>query len=185
MLKRMIVSALTVAMTAFVLIGCGGPPEQEIAKAKAAAKKASEAKAADYASESFAKAEAKMKEADGLVAKKEWDKSKAAYVEAEKLYNEAATAAPAGMEQVKTSTDDFIKNCETTWTKNEKAMMAAAGKLKAADKKEVETTYAGCKAKLEEAKKQFAAGDFKASRATADEAAMMYGKINEKLTAKK
>lgn len=172
MLKRMILAGLAVA----VLIGCGGPPKEEIEKAKTAKANADKVNAAVYAKEAYDAAATLNKDADELIKKSEFDKAKAKLIEAIKKYDEAAKAAPENMKnmaaEMKTAVENFKKDWEAYG--KDKAVAAAVKKMKKDDAKKyndakaaiegmvkdtegmIETDPAGAKAKMDEINAKFA-----------------------------
>lgn len=125
---------LALGLAAFVLIGCGGPPKEEIEKANKAKVAADAAKAADYAKETYDAAMASMTAGSDAVKKSEWDKAKKSYMEAGAKFTAAAAEAPAKMEEMKTAAtakvDELKKMMEATG-KDKMVMAAMKGKNKA------------------------------------------------------
>jgi hypothetical protein len=141
MVKR---TLLALGLAAFVLIGCGGPPKEDIEKAGKAKVAADAAKAADYAKETYDAAVASMTAGADAVKKSEWEKAKKAYMEAGTKFTAAAAEAPAKMKEMQDATTakvaDLKKMMEAT-AKDKMVMAAMKGKDKAkfeAMKKEAE-----------------------------------------------
>ncbi len=136
MLKRIVVTAMAIAFPVMLLVGCGGPPKEDIEKTAMNKKKAMEAKADSYSKDMFDAAAAAETAGADAVKKSDWDKAKKSYMDAAKKYDDAAKAAPEGM---KKATDDATAMA-TTMNKDmetmnkDKAMMAMAMKMKKEDK---------------------------------------------------
>ncbi len=131
MLKR---TLLALGLAAFVLIGCGGPPKEDIEKATKAKASADAVKAADYAKETYDAATAAMTAGAEAVKKSEWDKAKKAYMEAGAKFTAAATEAPAKMKEMAdaaTAKVADLKKMATEIVKDKGVMAALKGKDKA------------------------------------------------------
>ncbi|MBL7995724.1 hypothetical protein JNM05_10170 [bacterium] len=131
MVKR---TLLALGLAAFVLIGCGGPPKEDIEKAGKAKVAADAAKAADYAKETYDAAAKSLNDGVEAVKKSEWEKAKKAYMDATAKFTAAAAEAPAKMEEMKTAAtakvDELKKMMEATG-KDKMVMAAMRGKDKA------------------------------------------------------
>lgn len=174
MLKRIVLSMMALSLAAFVLIGCGGPPKEDMDKATMAMKKAVEAKADMYAKDMYEAGDKAMKEGAELVKKNEFDKAKAKYMEATKQFDAAAKAAPDAMNAMKAEVEKAIADFETAWTAGEKDMMKKMGMAKKDDKAKMDKMMTDAKAKLAEAKEKAAAGDYVAAKAAIEEAGKMH-----------
>lgn len=142
MVKR---TLLALGLAAFVLIGCGGPPKEDMEKATKAKASADAVKAADYAKENYDAASAAMTAGSDAVKKSEWEKAKKAYMDATAKFNAAAAEAPGKMKEMQDAATakvaDLKKMMEAT-AKDKMVMAAMKGKDKAkfeAMKKEAET----------------------------------------------
>jgi len=142
MVKR---TLLALGFAAFILIGCGGPPKEDIEKANKAKASADAVKAADYAKENYDAATASMTAGSDAVKKSEWDKAKKAYMEAGAKFTAAATEAPAKMKEMQdaaTAKVEELKKMMEATAKDKMVMKAMNGKDKAkfaAMKTEAET----------------------------------------------
>ena len=168
MLKR-IVLGMT-ALTVMVLIGCGGPPTEDINKATAAKKTADGANAAMYVKDQYDAATASMTAGEAAVKAKEWDKAKKAYMEAAKAFDAAAKAAPAAHDAMKAEITDRIAKADENHAKMEKdkAMMASMMKLKKEDKAKADNMVKECKAAVAAAKEALAKDDLMAAKEALD-----------------
>lgn len=131
MLKRIL---LALSIAAFVLIGCGGPPKEDIEKAGKAKVAADAAKAADYAKETYDAAAASMTAGADAVKKSEWEKAKKAYMEAGAKFTAAAAEAPAKMKEMQdaaTAKVADLKKMAADVAKDKMVMAAMKGKDKA------------------------------------------------------
>ncbi len=139
----MILSGLAVA----VLVGCGGPPKEEIEKAKASKAAADKVNAAVYSADAYNAAATLDKDAQELIKKSEFDKAKAKLIEAIKKYDEAAKAAPENMKTMGEETKKAIADFKAAWEAYGKDKVAAAAVKKM--KKDEAKTYADAKAAIE------------------------------------
>jgi hypothetical protein len=133
MLKRIVVLAMAVVLPVVVLIGCGGPPKEDIEKATKAKAAADAAKADVYSKDSYDAAMAAWKEGTDLDKKSDFGKSKVKYQEAAKKFDEAAKAAPDNMKKAQddaTAMVATLKAAKEAYGKDKKAMMAAKGMKK-------------------------------------------------------
>ena len=131
MLKR---TLLALGLAAFVLIGCGGPPKEDMEKAKKAQVAADAVKAADYVKETYEAATAAVKAGEEANKKSEWDKAKKAYMEAGAKFTAAATEAPAKMKEMAdaaTAKVADLKKMAAEIVKDKGVMAALKGKDKA------------------------------------------------------
>ena len=131
MLKR---TLLALGLAAFVLVGCGGPPKEDIEKAGKAKVAAEAAKAADYAKENYDAAVAAMTAGAEAVKKSEWEKAKKAYMDAAAKFTAAAAEAPAKMKEMQdaaTAKVADLKKMAGEVAKDKMVMAAMKGKDKA------------------------------------------------------
>lgn len=168
MLKRILLSATALAVV--VLIGCGGPPTEDINKATAAKKAADGANAAMYVKDQYDAATASMTAGEAAVKAKDWDKAKKAYMEAAKAFDAAAKAAPGAHDALKAELTDRLAKAEEGHAKMEKdkAMMASMMKLKKEDKAKADNMVKECKAAVAAAKEALAKDDLMAAKEALD-----------------
>ncbi len=168
MLKRILLSITALAV--MVLIGCGGPPTEDINKATAAKKAADGVNAATYAKEQYDAATKAWTDGEAAVKAKEWDKAKKAYMESTKQFDAAAKAAPGNHDAMKAEITDRIAKAEENHAKMEKdkALMAMIMKLKPADKAKADNMKKECKAAIAAAKDALAKDDLMAAKEALD-----------------
>lgn len=131
MLKRIL---LALSISAFVLIGCGGPPKEDIEKANKAKVAADAVKAADYAKETYDAAVALTVAGKEAEKKSEWDKEKKAFMDATAKFTAAATEAPVKMKEMQdaaTAKVADLKKMAADVAKDKMVMAAMKGKDKA------------------------------------------------------
>ncbi len=133
MLKRIVVLAMAVVLPVVVLVGCGGPPKEDIEKATKARAAADAAKADVYSKDSYDAAMAAWKEATDLDKKSDFGKSKVKYQEAAKKFDEAAKAAPDNMKKAQDDATAMVASMKASMDahgKDKKMMMAVKGMKK-------------------------------------------------------
>jgi len=181
MLRRIVLG--TTALALMVLIGCGGPPTEDINKAKAAKTAADGASAAMYVKDTYDAATASMTAGETAVKAKEWDKAKKAYMEAAKQFDAAAKAAPDAMAAMKTELMDRMAKADEGHMKmgKDKAMMA---KIKMMKK---EGMVKECEAAVAAAKEALAKepADLMAAKEALDKDDAIHAELTALMTAKK
>ena len=144
MLKKIVL--MTSALALFVLVGCGGPPNEEIAKAKAAKATADAAKADMYAKDAYDAGTKAWNDGEAAVKGKEWDKAKKAYAESAKQFDAAAKAAPAGHDAMKADLTARLAKLEADHNdKAQKDMMKKMATMKKDDKMKMDKMMKDCK----------------------------------------
>lgn len=142
---------IAVGMTAAAIIifmGCGGPPQQEINKAKTARASADAAKASFYVKDTYGLAVMAWNDGEAAVKAKEWDKARKAYADAVRQFDEAAKAAPAGHDSMKKELADRMDGMLEDHMKMIKEMDAAAAKMKKEDKAKLDKLMLDCQATM-------------------------------------
>lgn len=185
MLKRIILATTALAVT--VLIGCGGPPTEDINKATAAKKSADEVNAATFVKEQYDAASASMTAGEAAVKAKEWDKAKKAYMEAAAKFGEAAKAAPAAKDAMKAELTDRLAKAEENHAKmsKDKVMAAAMMKLDKDMKAKAENMKKECAAAIAAAKDALAKDDLMAAKDALDKDDSIHKDMTAMLSAKK
>jgi hypothetical protein len=172
MLKRYVVVFAIFALLVF--IGCAKPPEQEIQKANTAIEAARTAEAEEYIPDAFQvamdtlrAAEAAKTEADGKFALfRSYGKSKALYISAEALANQAVTAAAEEKERVKAEVTNLLTQAEAVLDSANAALKKAPrGKGSKADIELIKSDLAVAQTSFDEANNDFNAGKYKVAQA--------------------
>lgn len=161
---------MTSALALMIVIGCGGPPQEEINKAKANKAAAETAKADVYATDQYdagAKAWVAAEEA-GFV--KDWAKAKKDYAEAARLFDVAAKAAPAGHDQMKNDVSKAIADFDTKMGAGNKDMASKMKTMKKEDKAAMDKAGKECAALSAEAKDMLGKDDISGAKDKIDEA---------------
>jgi hypothetical protein len=157
-----------------MVVGCSKPPEQEMTAATQAFDAAKMAEAPGYAPDAYRVASdtlnaamALKKEADGkFVLFRSYSKSKAMYVRAQTLANEAATKAAAEKEKVRLEVTDMLTQAKALWDSADVALKKAPrGKGSKADIELIKTDLAAAKTAFDDANADFTAGKYKAAKA--------------------
>jgi hypothetical protein len=176
MLKKLIVAGLALA-----IIGCAGEPKEQKMKASKAKETADAAKAEFFAGETYTAGVTAWTDAEAASGKKEFDKAKKGYMEAEAKFKAAAAEVPDAMAKMKEELTAKIAMVEEEHTKMmaDKAMMKKVGMLKKDDKAKADQMMADCKADVAAAKEALAADDLMMAKEKLDADA----KIHEELTA--
>jgi hypothetical protein len=151
MLKRMVVMAMALTFAVTMLIGCGGPPKEEMEKVKTSKANADKVNAAVYSKEAYDAAAALEKDASEMIKKSEFDKAKAKLIEAIKKYDEAGKAAPDNMKKMGEDAKAAIAAFKTEWEAYGKDKVAAAAVKKM--KKDEAAKYTTLKTEIETAVK--------------------------------
>lgn len=156
MLKKLIVAGLALA-----LIGCAGEPKAEKMKASKAKEAADAAKAEFYAGETYTAGVTAWTDAEAAVAKKEFDKAKKGYMEAEAKFKAAAAEVPDAMNKMKEELTAKMTAMEEEHTKMmaDKAMMKKIGMMNKDDKAKADKMMNDCKEAMAAAKEALASGD--------------------------
>lgn len=168
MLRRIVLG--TTALAVMVLIGCGGPPTEDINKAKANKTAADGANASVYAKDQYDAGVKAWNDGEAAVKAKEWDKAKKAYMEAGKQFDAAAKAAPGAHDAMKAELTDRLAKAEENHAKMEKdkAMAASMMKLNKDNKAKAENMKKECKAAVAAAKDALAKDDLMAAKDALD-----------------
>ncbi len=171
MLKK--ITLMTSALALMIIIGCGGPPTEEINKAKAAKATADAANAGTYAKDQYDAGTKAWMDGEAAVKGKEWDKAKKAYATAATQFDAAGKAAPAGHDAMKA--DLTARMAKLAADHNDKAMADMKKKMatmKKDDKMKMDKSMADCKANEAAAADLIAKDDLvgAAEKITADEA---------------
>ena len=127
------IALMTSALALMIIVGCGGPPTEDINKAKAAKVTADAAKAEMYAKDQYDAGTKAWNDGEAAVKGKEWDKAKKAYVESAKQFDAAAKAAPAGHDAMKADLTARMAKLEADH--NDKAMKDMTKKMAAMSKR--------------------------------------------------
>jgi hypothetical protein len=164
MVKRIVVTVMAIAFPVMLLVGCGGPPKEEMEKTKMNKTKAMEAKADTYAKDLFDAAAAAETAGADAVKKSDWDKAKKSYADAAKKFEDAGKAAPAGHDAMKADLTARMAKLEADH--NDKAMAdmkKKMGTMKKDEKAAMEKMVADCKANEAAAKDLIAKDDLVAA----------------------
>ncbi len=167
------IAAIISALALMVLIGCGGPPQEEINRAKATKAGAEEAKADVYAADLYDAGAKAWVEAEEAGFAKNWAKAKKDYAEAAKQFEAAGKAAPKGHDDMKADLTARMAKLEADH--NDKAMADMKKKMatmKKDDKAAMDKMMADCKANEAAAKDLIAKDDLAGAqeKIVADEA---------------
>lgn len=152
MLKRMVVMTMALAFAVTMIIGCGGPPKEELEKVKTSKANADKVNAAVYSKDAYDAAAALEKDASEMIKKSEFDKAKAKLVAAIAKYDEAGKAAPDNMKKMGEDAKAAIAAFKTEWEAYGKDKVAAAAVKKL--KKEDGAKYTTLKTEIETAVKE-------------------------------
>jgi hypothetical protein len=172
-MRRTLVAVLA-ALTLLLVVGCSKPPEQEITAATQAFDSAKMAEAPDYAPEAYRVASdslnaamALKKEADGkFVLFRSYSKSKAMFVRAQALANEASTKAAAEKEKVRLEVTDMLTQAKALLDSANVALKKAPrGKGSKADIELIKTDLAAATTAFDDANADFTAGKYKTAKA--------------------
>jgi hypothetical protein len=166
--------AILAALTLVMLVGCSKPPEQEMTSATQAIDSAKMAEAQDYAPDAYRvamdtlnTAMAMKKEADAKFALfRNYGKSKAMFVRAQALANDASTKAQAEKERVKLEVTDMMTQAKALLDSTNAALKKAPrGKGSKADIELIKTDLAAATTAYDEANADFTAGKYKTAKA--------------------
>ena len=157
-----------------VVVGCSKPPEQEMSGATQALDSAKMGEAPDYAPDAYRVAAdtlnaamALKREADAKFALfRSYGKSKAMFVRAQALANDAATKAQAEKERVRVEVADMLVQAKALLDSAEVDLKKAPrGKGSKADIELIRTDLAAATAQHAEAQMDFDGGKYKAAKA--------------------
>jgi flagellar hook-associated protein FlgK len=172
-MARTIVAVLA-ALTLLMVVGCSKVPEQEMTAATQALDSAKMGEASDYAPEAYRVATdtlnaamALKREADGKFALfRSYGKSKAMFVRAQSLANEAATKAAAEKEKVRLEVTDMLVQAKALLDSADVSLKKAPrGKGSKADIELIKTDLAAATMGFDEATADFTAGKYKVAKA--------------------
>ena len=166
---------ITLAVVVMVLVvGCSKPPEQEMAAANQALEAAKTAEAQDYAMDAYRVAQdtlnaamALKREADAkFVLFRNYGKSKAMFVRAQSLANEAATQAAAEKERVRVQVTQMMEQAKALLdSANADLKRAPRGKGSKADIELIKTDLAAAQTQYDDAMADFNNGKYKSAQA--------------------
>lgn len=108
MKKKILIIQLVILAFFLVILGCAGEPKKELTAAKDALEKAREAQADRYASDIFTQAENSLREAENLIAQKNYGEAKKLLITAKGMADTAASQASINKENVKVEAEDAI-----------------------------------------------------------------------------
>ena len=166
-MKKMIVMGMIVTAMA-VLIGCGGPPQEEIAKAEAAKASADAAKANIYVKDAYGLASMAWNDGEAAVKAKEWDKARKAYADAARQFDEAAKGAPAGHNAMKKELTDRMLEKSKKHQEMEKEIFPAMKKMTKDNEAKARKLIEECEAATQAAEEALAKDDLAAAKEKMD-----------------
>jgi hypothetical protein len=107
-MKKIFIIPLTLLVFFLVILGCAREPKKELAAAQDALEKAREAQADRYASDIFTQADNSLKEAESLIAQKNYSEAKNLLITAKGMADTAASQASINKDNAKTDAEGAI-----------------------------------------------------------------------------
>jgi hypothetical protein len=183
-MSRNVIGGFSLLM-ALVLTGCAKPPQEAIDTAQAAVENAKTVEAATYASESLAKAEASMQQAQAeLTAQgekmfKSYDRAGELLAQAKADAEQAATDAATGKETARLAAAEAIAGATAALDSAGMALTTApASKDRKADMEAMTADLETLRGLLNEAQSAYDAGDYKAAQERAQQVSTEAGSMS-------
>jgi hypothetical protein len=169
MKKKIFVIPLVILVFFLLILGCAREPKKELAAAQDALEKAKEAQADRYASDIFAQAENSLKEAEDLIAQKNYGEAKSLLITAKGVADTAASQAAINKEEVKVEAEDAISESQKAMQQLMETQKAAQGWKLPKEKTDLSQQIPSWEDQLKQAQEEHAQGDFDIASKTATE----------------
>jgi hypothetical protein len=166
---------LSLAVSAFLILGCAKAPEKELQEASAAIEAARTAEADLYVPDLFAEAQANLTEAETLSVAKKFKEAKDLALQAKTKADSAAAVAATNKEAKKAEVEGLLANAQKMLDELNKSI-AGEKKIGKAKMTPVKNNAKAAEDLLAQAKKSHEGGDY---RNAYDQAQMVMRKISD------
>jgi tetratricopeptide (TPR) repeat protein len=160
MKKKIFVIPLIILVFFLVILGCAREPKKELAAAQNALEKAKEAQADRYASDIFTQAENSLKEAENLIAQKNYGEAKNLLITAKGMADTAISQALINKDDAKTDAEGAIGESQKAMEQLKETQKIALQSKLPKDKTDLSQQLPNWEDQLKKAQEEYNNGNF-------------------------